>query len=136
MTKAMQLTVTQKLRLFLARSGQVVAPWSSVEEVMDRLYSLLYQRRDQVGLWEDLAALLDSIQADARGMLAAPDAEILSQSRVAGIAFDAACPSLRAADGGIAGSRTYRPFQRALRFPVEVQIQNQKKRKTTLLRPL
>lgn len=83
MTKAMQLTVTQKLRLFLARSGQVVAPWSSVEEVMDRLYSLLYQRRDQAGLWEDLAALLDSIQADARGMLAAPYAEILSQSRVA-----------------------------------------------------
>jgi hypothetical protein len=83
MTKAMQLTVTQKLRLFLARSGQVVAPWSSVEEVMDRLYSLLYQRRDQAGLWEDLAALLDSIQADARGVLAAPDAEILSQSRVA-----------------------------------------------------
>ena len=83
MTKAMQLTVTQKLRLFLARSGQVVAPWSSVEEVMDRLYGLLYQRRDQAGLWEDLAALLDSIQADARGVLAAPDAEILSQSRVA-----------------------------------------------------
>jgi hypothetical protein len=82
MTKAMQLTVTQKLRLFLARSGQVVAPWSSVEEVMDRLYGLLYQRRDQAGLWEDLAALLDSIQADARGVLAAPDAEILSQSRV------------------------------------------------------
>ena len=82
MTKAMELTVTQKLRLFLARSGQVVAPWSSVEEVMDRLYGLLYQRRDQAGLWEDLAALLDSIQADARGVLAAPDAEILSQSRV------------------------------------------------------
>jgi hypothetical protein len=83
MTKAMQLTVTQKLRLFLARSGQVVTPWSSVDEVMDRLYGLLYQRRDQAGLWEDLAALLDSIQADARGVLAAPDAEILSQSRVA-----------------------------------------------------
>jgi hypothetical protein len=82
MTKAMELTVTQKLRLFLARSGQTVAPWSSVEEVMDRLYSLLFQRRDQAGLWEDLAALLDSIQADARGVLAAPDAEILSQSRV------------------------------------------------------
>ena len=29
MTKAMALTVTQKLRLFLARSGQVVEPWSS-----------------------------------------------------------------------------------------------------------
>ena len=83
MTKAMQLTVTQKLRLFLARSGQAVAPWSSVDEVMDRLYGLLYQRRDQARLWEDLAALLDSIQADARGLLAAPDAEILSQSRVA-----------------------------------------------------
>ena len=82
MTKAMELTVTQKLRLFLARSGQAVAPWSSVEEVMDRLYSLLFQRCDQAGLWEDLAALLDSIQADARGVLAAPDAEILSQSRV------------------------------------------------------
>ena len=82
MTKAMELTVTQKLRLFLARSGQAVAPWSSVEEVMDRLYRLLFERRDQAGLWEDLAALLDSIQADARGVLAAPDAEILSQSRV------------------------------------------------------
>ena len=82
MTTAMELTVTQKLRLFLARSGQAVAPWSSVEEVMDRLYRLLFERRDQAGLWEDLAALLDSIQADARGVLAAPDAEILSQSRV------------------------------------------------------
>ncbi|MGA7745330.1 MAG: hypothetical protein ABSF35_03805 [Polyangia bacterium] len=82
MTKAMELTVTQKLRLFLARSGQAVAPWSSVEEVMDRLYRLLFERREQAGLWEDLAALLDSIQADACGVLAAPDAEILSQSRV------------------------------------------------------
>jgi hypothetical protein len=82
MTKAMELTVTQKLRLFLARSGQAVAPWSSVEEVMDRLYRLLFERRDHAGLWEELAALLDSIQADARGVLAAPDAEILSQSRV------------------------------------------------------
>jgi hypothetical protein len=82
MTKAMELTVTQKLRLFLVRSGQTVAPWSSVDEVMDRLYGLLYQRREQAGLWQDLAALLDSIQADARGVLAAPDAEILSQSRV------------------------------------------------------
>ena len=82
MTKAMELTVTQKLRLFLSRSGQAVAPWSSVEEVMDRLYGLLYQRREQAGLWEDLAALLDSIQSDTRGVLAAPDAEILSQSRV------------------------------------------------------
>jgi len=85
MTKAMELTVTQKLRLFLARSGQAVAPWSSVDEVMDRLYGLLYQRRDQAGLWDDLAALLDSIQADTRGVLAAPDAEILSQSRVDGL---------------------------------------------------
>jgi len=85
MTKAMELTVTQKLRLFLARSGQTVAPWSSVDEVMDRLYGLLFQRRDQAGLWNDLAALLDSIQADARGVLAAPDAEILSQSRVDGL---------------------------------------------------
>jgi hypothetical protein len=82
MRKAMEFTVTQRLRLFLARSGQTVAPWSSVEEVMDRLYSLLFQRREQAGLWENLAALLDSIQADARGVLAAPDAEILSQSRV------------------------------------------------------
>jgi hypothetical protein len=82
MTKAMELTVTQKLRLFLARSGQAVAPWSSVDEVMDRLYGLLYQRREQAGLWQDLAALLDSIQDDARGVLAAPDAEILSKSRV------------------------------------------------------
>ena len=75
MTKAMELTVTQKLRLFLARSGQAPAPWSSVQEVMDRLYGLLYQRREQAGLWEDLAALLDSIQSDARGVLAAPAAD-------------------------------------------------------------
>ena len=85
MTKNMEFTVTQKLRLFLARSGQPVAPWSSVEEVMDRLYGLLYDRREQAGLWEDLAALLDSIQSEARGLLAAPDAEILSQSRVAAL---------------------------------------------------
>jgi hypothetical protein len=82
MTQNMELTVTQKLRLFLARSGQSVAPWSSVEEVMDRLYGLLYARREQAGLWSDLAALLDTIQSETRGMLAAPDAEILSQSRV------------------------------------------------------
>jgi hypothetical protein len=82
MTRTMELTVTQKLRLFLARSGQPVAPWSSVEEVMDRLYGLLYARREQAGLWEDLAALLDSIQSETRTMLAAPDAEILIQSRV------------------------------------------------------
>jgi hypothetical protein len=83
MTRNMELTVTQKLRLFLARSGQPVAPWSSVEEVMDRLYGLLYDRREQAGLWEDLAALLDSIQAETRGLLASPDAEILSRTRVA-----------------------------------------------------
>jgi outer membrane biosynthesis protein TonB len=83
MTKSMELTVTQKLRLFLARSGQPVAPWSSVEEVMDRLYGLLYERREQDGLWLDLAALLDSIQAETSWLLASPDAEILSRSRVA-----------------------------------------------------
>jgi len=82
MTNAMELTVTQKLRLFLARSGQAVAPWSSVEEVLDRLYALLYERREQEGLWHDLAALLDSLQSETRGMLPAPDAEILSQARV------------------------------------------------------
>jgi hypothetical protein len=82
MTEVMELTVTQKLRLFLARSGQQVAPWSGVEEVMDRLYGLLYERREQQGLWNDLVALLDSIQCETRGILAAPDAEILSRSRV------------------------------------------------------
>jgi hypothetical protein len=49
---------------------------------MDRLYGLLYARREQAGLWEDLAALLDSIQSETRTMLAAADAEILTQSRV------------------------------------------------------
>jgi hypothetical protein len=83
MTKNMELTVTQKLRLFLARLGQPVAPWSSIEEVMDRLYGLLYERREQDGLWQDLAVLLDSIQAETRWLLASPDAEILSRSRVA-----------------------------------------------------
>jgi hypothetical protein len=78
----MELTVTQKLRLFLARSGQVVAPWSSVDEVMDHLYALLYERRAQDGLWQDLAALLDSLQSERHGALAAPDAEILSRARV------------------------------------------------------
>jgi hypothetical protein len=82
MTKAMDLTVTQKLRIFLARSGQAVAPWSSVEEVMDRLYALLYDRREHEGVWRELAALLDSIQSETHGMLPAPDAEILSRSRV------------------------------------------------------
>jgi len=82
MTRTMELTVTQKLRLFLARSGQAVAPWSSVEEVMDRLYALLYDRREQDGIWHDLAALLDSLQSETRGVLAAPDAEILPRTRV------------------------------------------------------
>lgn len=82
MTEAMDLTVTQKLRIFLARSGQAVAPWSSIEEVMDRLYALLYDRREHEGVWRELAALLDSIQSETHGMLPAPDAEILSRSRV------------------------------------------------------
>ena len=82
MAKTINLTVTQKLRIFLARSGQAVAPWSSVEEVMDRLYALLYDRREHEGVWRELAALLDSIQSETHGMLPAPDAEILSRSRV------------------------------------------------------
>jgi hypothetical protein len=82
MTKVMALTVTHKLRLFRARSGQVVAPWSSVEEVMDHLYGLLYAWQEQESLWADLAVLLDSIQSETRCLLTAPDAEILSQSRV------------------------------------------------------
>jgi hypothetical protein len=82
MKKPMEFTITQKLRLFLARSGQAVAPWSSGDEVMDRLYGLLYDRREQDGLWHDLAALLDSLQSEARGMLASPEAEILPRARV------------------------------------------------------
>jgi hypothetical protein len=82
MNKPMEFTVTQKLRLFLARSGQAVAPWSSIDEVMDRLYGLLYDRREQDGFWHDLAALLDSLRSEAHGMLATPDAEIFSGARV------------------------------------------------------
>ena len=82
MTELMGLTVTQRLRRFLAQSGHAVTPWSSVDEVMDRLYGLLYERREQAGLWADLVALLDALRAEARGMLASPDAEILSQAHV------------------------------------------------------
>lgn len=78
----MELTVTQKIRSFLARSGQAVVPWSSVEEVMDRLYGLLYERRENEGVWHDLSGLLDSLQSAARGMLPAPEAEILSRAKV------------------------------------------------------
>ena len=84
----MTFTVTQKLRRFLACSGQAVPPWSSVEEVMDRVYGLLYERREQADLWEHLAALLDLIQREAGEMLAAPDAEILSQARMATLVAD------------------------------------------------
>ena len=78
----MELTVTQKIRQFLARSEQAVAPWSSVEEVMDRLYGLLYERREHEGVWRDLSGLLNSLHAHAGGVLPAPEAEILSTSRV------------------------------------------------------
>jgi hypothetical protein len=104
MTKDMELTVTQKLRLFLARAGQTVAPWSSVDEVMDRLYGLLYERREQDGLWQDLAALLDSIQAETRWLLASPDAEILSRTRVAMLVAELGRTVRASAEAPAAGS--------------------------------
>jgi hypothetical protein len=100
-TAHLRPTVIQRLRAFLEAGGQGLAPWSSFDDVMDRLRDVLHERRDQAGTWTELECLIEELQRDALHTqgLAAPEAEVLSRSKIAEIVQE-----LRAATNGSSSS--------------------------------
>ncbi len=82
-TPALEPTVTQRVRAFLASHGAPIKPWSSLEETYTTLYSLLRRRRDDPTFWEPLAQLLQEVIDSAvdptrTKRLPAPQAELLA----------------------------------------------------------
>ncbi|MFH1437818.1 MAG: hypothetical protein ABIJ56_19070 [Pseudomonadota bacterium] len=79
-------TATQKIRTFFDSAGEKVPPWTSFEEVMDTLWTVLYTRRNDGAFWADFEVLVDSLRADlSRGRgegLPDPKAEILTEDRI------------------------------------------------------
>jgi hypothetical protein len=78
-------TVTQKIRGFFDQAGEKVPPWTSFDEVMDSLWSMLYSRRDDEAFWKSFENLITSISGDLyKGHLDGlpdPQAEILSEEK-------------------------------------------------------
>ncbi|MFH2006405.1 MAG: hypothetical protein ABI333_07460 [bacterium] len=81
-TPAIQPTITQRVRGFLAAQGVTLRPWSGLDETYTELYGLLYRRRSDPAFWPHLTELLHAVVDDAvdptgRSRLPARQAELL-----------------------------------------------------------
>lgn len=75
-------TLIQGVRAFFSDLKDPVPPWAGFDEVLDHLWMILYERRDDPVFWDRLSALLAGIGRDLNGAggrgLPDPQAEILS----------------------------------------------------------
>jgi len=84
-TPFLRPTALQHMRGFLAESGTDLPPWSSSDEVMDELVSLLHLHRGDDAFFARLVPFLEELRDHAsRGVagLTARDAEVLSRATV------------------------------------------------------
>ena len=81
-------TVTQRMRDFLGR-GAAPPPWSTFDELQDRVSAEMLRRRSDPTFWEEAAALVERIRADAlrdpSAGLPTAQAEILSRREIVGV---------------------------------------------------
>jgi hypothetical protein len=110
---AIQPTVTQRVRAFLAAQGVALAPWAPLDEVYVELHALLRRERDAPGFWGPLEELLGHVVESAvdpgwAGRLPAPQAELLSAADVGDLTRELRA-ALRGADEG-AGVEAVRRF--------------------------
>jgi len=111
---AIQPTITQRVRRFLAAQGAEVRPWAGLDETYAQLFSLLRRRREDPDFWGPLAELLQAVidslvDPQSRHRLAAPQAELLASWDTAQLVRDlrAALPQ-SGAEHDAAEPRRYR----------------------------
>jgi len=83
-------TTTQKIREFFMKVGEPVPPWTGVEDVMDHLWTVMYEKRDDAAFWKSLDGLVASLRSDlSNGDRGLPDeaAEILSAEKIGDLAL-------------------------------------------------
>lgn len=113
-------TTTQKIREFFTMVGKPVPPWTGVEDVMDHLWTVMYEKRDDAAFWKDMEGLVASLRSDlsggeGRGL---PDeaAEILSTEEIGDLALRLQ-EAFRHAKGD-GGRGTMRRFLKNLQAPL------------------
>jgi hypothetical protein len=113
-------TVTQKIRGFFIEAGEKVPPWTSFDEVMDSLWSMLYSRRDDAVFWNGFESLIRSISSDLgkrrQDGLPDPQAEILSEEKI-GRLLDELQAAVRKSTGG-SGKGVMKRCLRSLSTPL------------------
>jgi len=96
-------TLIQRVRTFFSDLKEPVPAWAGFDEVLDHLWMILYERRDDPAFWERLGALLNGIardleEAGGRG-LPDPQAEVLTPAEADDI-MERLRAAVRAGPGG------------------------------------
>jgi len=113
-------TTTQRIREFFMQVGEPVPPWTGVGDVMDHLWTVMYEKRDDAVFWKNLDGLVASLRSDlsGEGGRGLPDeaAEIMSVEKIGDL-------SLRLQDAfrhahGERGKGAMRRFLKGLQAPL------------------
>jgi len=82
-------TVAQQMRTFLERNDVPCPPWSSLDELLDRLGGVMHRRGHDPAFWADASSLVEGLRADALrdpgAGLPTAQAELLSGRELDGV---------------------------------------------------